>query len=78
MSNEIIDEWIVNKVKVTVVTKANCFDGFNNTAYIHTAGTIKKYDDVGILFENKMKDAFYIPYTSIIEIERLKTGKDEL
>lgn len=74
MSNEIIDEWIAKKVNVAVITKAIC----GNSAYIHTAGIIKKYDDVGILFESKMKDAFYIPYTSIIEIERLKTGKDEL
>lgn len=48
----------------------------DNTAYIHTAGTIKECDDVGILFESSMKDTFYIPYTSIVEIE--KTGKDEL
>lgn len=51
--------------------KANC-----GNSYIHIAGTIKECDDVGILFESKMKDTFYIPYTSIVEIK--KTGKDEL
>ena len=69
---KIIDEWINKKFNVAVIMKANRSNG----TYIHTAGIIKKRDDVGILFENKMKDIFYIPYTSIIEIEL--TGKDEL
>lgn len=74
MNSKIIDEWIANKVKVAVIMNAKCGD----SNYIHTAGTIKECDDVGILFVNKLKDTFYIPYTSIVEIELLKTGKDEL
>jgi hypothetical protein len=66
MNRRIIDTWIANKVKVAVIMNTKCFD---NTNYIHTAGTIKECDDVGILFESSMKDTFYIPYTSIIELE---------
>lgn len=71
---KIINELINKKFNVAVIMKANR----SNSTYIHIGGTIKKCDDVGILFESKMKDTFYIPYTSIIEIELLKTGKDEL
>lgn len=66
MNRRIIDELIAAKTKVTVIMNTKCFD---NTNYIHTAGTIKECDDVGILFESSMKDTFYIPYTSIIELE---------
>lgn len=71
---KIINEWIAKKFNVAVIMKANRGNG----TYIHIAGTIKKCDDVGILFESKMKDIFYIPYTSIVEIELLNTGKNEL
>ena len=74
MNSRIIDEWIAKKFNVAIIMKANC----GNSNYIHIAGTIKKYDDIGILFESKLKDSFYIPYTSIVEIEHLKTGKDEV
>lgn len=69
---KIIDEWINKKFNVAVIIKTNRGNG----TYIHIAGTIKKCDDVGILFVSKMKNIFYIPYTSIVEIEM--TGKDEL
>lgn len=69
---KIIDEWINKKFNVAVIMKANRGNG----TYIHIAGTIKKCDDVGILFVSKMKDIFYIPYTSIVEIEMI--GKNEL
>ena len=69
---KIIDEWITKKFNVAVIMKANRGNG----TYVHIAGTIKECDDVGILFESSMKDTFYIPYTSIVEIEM--TGKDEL
>lgn len=65
MSDEIIDTWIAKKVNVAVITNVICGD----STYIHSDGIIKKHDDVGILFESKMKDVFYIPYTSIVEIE---------
>lgn len=51
MNSRIIDEWIVNKTKVTVMM---CFDGFTSTAYSVT-GTIKRSDALGILFESKEK-----------------------
>lgn len=63
---KIIDDWIVNKVNVAVIMKANRGNG----TYIHIDGTIKECDNVGILFESSMKDTFYIPYTSIVEIEK--------
>lgn len=68
MNSKIIDDWIANKVKVAVIMKANC----GKDTYVHIAGTIKGNDDVGILFESSMKDTFYIPYTSIVEIENRK------
>lgn len=72
MNSRIIDEWIVNKTKVTVMM---CFDGFTSTAYSVT-GTIKRSDALGILFESKEKNISFIPYTSIVELELLNTGKD--
>nr|DAH26103.1 MAG TPA: hypothetical protein [Bacteriophage sp.] len=63
---KIIDDWIAKKVNVAVIMKANCGNG----TYIHVSGTIKECDNVGILFESSMKDTFYIPYTSIVEMEK--------
>ena len=63
---KIIDDWIAKKVNVAVIIKSNRGNG----TYIHIAGIIKECDNVGILFESSMKDTFYIPYTSIVEIEK--------
>ena len=64
---KIINEWINKKFNVAVIMKANR----DNGTYVHISGTIKKCDDVGILFESSMKGIFYIPYTSIVEIEKI-------
>lgn len=76
MNSKIIDEWIVNKSKVTVIMNVDYFNGFSNTAYSCT-GTIKRSDDLGILFESK-KNLSFIPYASIVELELLNTGKEKV
>ena len=68
MNRRIIDELIAAKTKVTVMMNVDYFNGFNNAGYSGT-GTIKRSDDLGILFESKEKNISFIPYTSIIELE---------
>lgn len=77
MNSRIINEWIVNKARVTVIMTIEYFDGFENAPYSLT-GTIKRSDELGILFEDKKGNVSLIPYTSIGEIELIKTGKNEL
>ena len=74
MNSKIISEWINNKDKVAVILNYKDFNGFNNTAYIHTAGIIKENDSIRILYKTKEK-IFYIPYISVIEIEPLNINK---
>lgn len=77
MNSRIIDEWIVNKTQVTVIMTIEYFNGFENVPYSLT-GTIKRSDELGILFEDKKGNVSLIPYASIGEIELINTGKDEV
>lgn len=75
MNSKIIDEWIDNKARVTVIMTIEYFDGFEKVPYSLT-GTIKRSDELGILFEDKKGNVSLIPYKSIGEIELLDTDKD--
>lgn len=45
MNSKIISEWINNKVKIAVILNHKYFNGFNNTAYIHTAEITEAEND---------------------------------
>lgn len=70
MPSKIINEYIVKKVKVRVVTNV---DDFDKTLF-SILGIIKNADELGVLLIDKNDMEYFIPYTSIVEIQNLGTG----
>lgn len=69
MPSKIINEYIVKKVKVRVVTNV---DDFDKTLF-SILGIIKNTDELGVLLIDKNDMEHFIPFTSIVEIQNLGT-----